>query len=123
MVISGRAKDSFDEANIIHLREKYDPDKKPKGCLGTKGMWTSASVNEDWEHFWLEIQEVRDDVIVVDELGELEIQEDDRGEYVEAEQQHNGLFARGNYMTRFRPFLETGRFPQDKEWLDEEGDG
>lgn len=106
MVISGRSVDNFGDANYATLREKK-----------ASGQWKSASTNESWEVFWCEITDYDGKTVELAKFdGRHEIQEDDRGEYIQIRQEHHSIFARGEYETRFRPYVEDST--EEKPWMD-----
>ena len=109
MVISGRSVETFEEANYAVLRRFH-----------ADGEWRSASTNQEWETFWTELRGWdRETVELVGVEEALRIREDDRGEFVELEQEHRGLLMSGTYYTRLRPYMEESR-TERKPWNPEE---
>lgn len=99
MVISGHETELFAVANMAVLRKKR-----------VDGTWKSASTNEKWELFWCELTGLNPEAGTV-ELAKTDephqIQEDDRGEYIEITQEHRSVFTgQDQYRTRFRPFWD-----------------
>lgn len=107
MVISGKRVATFKEANYATLVKKY-VDK----------AWEPASTNESWDVFWRELTYWDGEVVGLSRVdGEHEIQSDTHGEYIELRQEHNSIFASGEYLTRFRPFNESST--ETKDWMEE----
>lgn len=108
MVISGRSKRSFEDANYATLRTKR-----------VNGEWKSASTNESWDVFWSEVTAYDGDTVELAKLpGSHEIRSDGKGEYIQVSQEHNSLFTSGRYETRLRPYLE--RSTETKPWMGDE---
>jgi len=99
MVISGHETELFAFANMAVLRKKR-----------VDGSWESASTNENWDLMWCELTGLnagQDTVELADTDEPHQIQEDDRGEYIEITQEHRSVITgQDQYRTRFRPFWD-----------------
>jgi len=110
MVISGHRAESFEEANFATLSRKR-----------VAGEWESASTNESWEVFWCELTAYHGETVELRDFeGQHEIRSDGRGEYIEVKQEHNSVFAGGEYLTRFRPYVEDRT--EEKPWMESSTD-
>jgi hypothetical protein len=108
MAISGKSATTFGQANYATLRSKK-----------AGGEWKSASTNEEWELFWCEVTDYDGETVALAKTeGRHEIQEDSRGEYIQITQEHNSIFASGEYETRLRPYIEDRT--ETKPWMDGE---
>lgn len=109
MTIVSTSVETFEDANYAKITKKK-----------TSNGWERVSTNENWDLFWSELDDFDGQHVVLKKHdGEVEIQEDDDGEYIEIEQEHSGLFADGEYTTRFRPIREKNT--EDKPWMTDNG--
>jgi len=111
MVIAGTTVPTFEEANYATLSRYFDD-------VGG-GKWKPASTNQTWVLFWSELDSYDGETVEFTDRDEtLQIQEDDRGEFVVLEQDRRGVLGRGTYRTRFRPYRE--RNTERKPWNPQE---